>query len=69
MPSGRRASTLAVLSLSELQEFADQIHAITKVLAGADLQIEVRLTIKSKGEGDIMEANKVLEKIKAGWKL
>lgn len=69
MLSGRRASTLVVLSLSELQEFADQIHAITKALAGSDLQIEVRLSIKSKGDGDVIEANNVLQQIKAGWKL
>ena len=68
-PTGRRASTIATLSVGELQDFADHIHAITKLLAGSDPQIEVRLIIKSKSDGDVAEANNLLEKIKVGWKL
>ena len=66
---GRRASSLAVLSIGEIQDLADQIHALTKPLAGLDPQIEVRITVKSKAEGDLSVANSVLSKIKAGWKL
>jgi hypothetical protein len=68
-PVGRRSSTLAVFSVSELQDLADSIHQIMKSLAGADPQIEVRLTIKSKSNGDVQEVNKFLDKIKSGWKL
>ncbi len=66
---GRRASTLAVLSISEIQDLADQIHTLSKPLAGMDPQIEVRITVKTKSNGDLTKANTVLEKIKAGWKL
>ena len=67
--AGRRAWSLAVLNLGKIQDLADQIHTLTKPLAGLDPQIEVRITVKSKGEGDLSLANSVLEKIKAGWKL
>src|SRR4051812_33730246 len=68
-PAGRRASTLAVLSISEIQDLADQIHTLSKPLAGMDPQIEVRITVKTKADGDLSLANSILEKIKAGWKL
>ena len=35
-PAGRRASSLAVLSFGEIQDLADQIHTLTKPLAGLD---------------------------------
>jgi hypothetical protein len=66
---GRRSSSLAVLSVGEVQEFADHIHELSKRLAGLEAQIEVRMTIKSKTDADLSEANVVLNKIKAGWKL
>jgi hypothetical protein len=68
-PAGRRGSTLAVLSMSEIQDLADQIHTLSKPLAGMDPQIEVRITVKTKGDGDLSLANSILDKIKAGWKL
>ncbi len=67
--SGRRASSLAVLSIAEIQDLADQVHALTKPLAGLEPQIEVRVTITPKDGGDLSAANKILNKIKAGWKL
>jgi hypothetical protein len=67
--SNRRSSAIAVLSISELQEFSDQVHTIMKYLAGSDPQIEVRLTVKAKGNGDMSEVNNVLQKLKPGWKL
>jgi hypothetical protein len=69
IPSGRRASSLAVLGIGEVQDLADQVHALTKPLAGLEPQIEVRITIASKNGGDLSSANKILSKIKAGWKL
>ena len=69
MLTGRRASSLAVLSIGEIQDLADQIHALTKPLAGLDPQIEVRITVKPRADGDLSEANAVLKRIKPGWKL
>jgi hypothetical protein len=68
-PAGRRGSILAVLSMSEIQDLADQIHTLSKPLAGMDPQIEVRITVKTKGDGDLSLANSILDKLKAGWKL
>ena len=65
---GRRASTMAVLNIGELQDLADHVHTLMKPLAGCDPQLEVRLTIKAKGEVDLEQANQVLQDIKAGWK-
>ncbi len=65
---GRRFSSLATLSISEVQDLADHVHALTKPLAGCDPQVEVRVTIKTTGSNDLAEANKVLETVKVGWK-
>jgi hypothetical protein len=67
--TGRRTSSLAVLSISEIQDLAEQIHALSKPLAGMEPQIEVRITVNTKAEGNLSQANSILEKIKAGWKL
>jgi hypothetical protein len=68
-PTGRRPSTLAVLSISEIQDLADQIHTLSKPLAGMDPQVEVRISVKTKADGDLSLANSILDKIKAGWKI
>lgn len=68
-PAGRRASTMVVLNMAEIQDLADQVHTLTKPLAGMDPQIELRITVKSKADGDLSSANSILEKIKSGWKL
>jgi hypothetical protein len=68
-PAGRRASSLVVLSISEIQDLADQIHTLSKPLAGMDPQIEVRITVKTKADGDLLQANSVMNKIKAGWSI
>ena len=67
--AGRRGSSLAVLTIGEIQDLADQVHALTKPLAGLEPQIEVRITVKSKVDGDLSAANTILNKIKPGWKL
>jgi hypothetical protein len=69
LPTGRRGSSLAVLSIGEIQDFAEQIHDLTKPLVGLDPRIEVRITVKSKTDGDLSEANRILNRIKPGWKL
>jgi hypothetical protein len=66
---GRRVSSLAVLSVSEIQDLAEQIHTLSKPLAGMDPQIEVRITVKTKADGDWSQANTILNKIKSGWRL
>jgi hypothetical protein len=68
-PAGRRASSLVILSIAEIQDLADQIHTLSKPLAGMDSQIEVRIRVKTKADGDLSLANSILNKIKAGWKL
>jgi len=69
MVPGRRASSAAVLSIAEIQELADQVHALTKPLAGLEPQVEVRIFVSNRAGGDLSAANKILDKIKAGWKL
>jgi len=68
-PAGRRGSSLAVLSINEIQDLADQIHALAKPLAGMDPQIEVRITVKSKPDSDFGLVNSILDKIKLGWRI
>jgi hypothetical protein len=65
---GRRASTLALLNAAEVQDFADQIHVLTKSLAGSDLQIEVRVSVKEKSGANLEEASAVLHGVKTGWR-
>jgi hypothetical protein len=65
---GRRGSTMAVLSAAEVQEFADQVHVLTKALAGSDPMIEVRISVKDKSGANLDEASRILEEIKAGWR-
>jgi len=65
---GRRASTLAVLNVAEVQDFEDQIHALTKLLAGCDPQIEIRISLKDRGDANLQDASKILAEIKAEWK-
>ena len=68
-PGATEHSRLAVLSVGEIQDLAEQIHALAKPLVGMDPQTEVRITVKSKADGDLAESNNVLNKIKPGWKL
>jgi hypothetical protein len=66
---GRKLSARVSLSPGELQTLADEASTLTKSLAGCDVQFEVAVSIKPKAGADLTEASKVLEKIKAGWKL
>jgi hypothetical protein len=34
-----------------------------------DPQIEVRITVKTKADGDLSLANSIMDEIKAGWKI
>lgn len=64
---GRRGTTMAKLSVSEVQDLADSVHEVMKALAGSEPEIEVRLTIQSKTQADLDKANKILTKIKKDW--
>jgi Protein of unknown function (DUF499) len=65
---GRKLSPRATLSPVEFQNLADEVSTLSKSLAGCDVQLEVAVSIKTKAGTKLEEANKLLEKIKAGWK-
>jgi hypothetical protein len=66
---GRRMSPRVTLSPAEFQNLADEVATLSTSLAGCDVQLEVAVSIKTKPDTKLDEANKLLEKIKAGWKL
>jgi hypothetical protein len=65
---GRKISARVSLSPGEFQNLADDVSTLTKSLAGCDVQFEVAVSVKAKPDAKLNEANKVLEKIKTGWK-
>ena len=65
---GRKLSARVSLSPGEFQNLADDVSTLTKSLAGCDVQFEVAVSVKAKPDAKLNEANKVLEKIKTGWK-
>lgn len=65
---GRRGTTMAKLSVGEIQDFADSVHEVMKALAGSEPEIEVRVTIQGKTAADIESANKILSAIKKEWR-
>jgi hypothetical protein len=66
--SGRRGTTMAKLSVGELQDFADSVSEVMKALAGNEPEIEVRVTINGKNATDVAAANKLLGGIKKDWR-
>jgi hypothetical protein len=68
-PGGRMTSKRVNLSPADLQNLSDEAAGLAKTLAGCDLQFEVAVTIKAKPDANLVEANKVLEKVKSGWSL
>jgi hypothetical protein len=56
------------LSAGEVQTLAENVATLTKSLAGCDVQFEVAVSIKAKPETKLEETNKLLEKIKSGWR-
>jgi len=67
-PTGRRRTNTASLSVSELQTLGEEIGQIAKQLAGADLQMEVCLSVKDESGKDLETINSLLEQIKKDWK-
>jgi hypothetical protein len=67
-PGGRRGTSSAKLSVSELQDFADHVSEVMKALAGSEPEIEIRVTIQGKPAVDLNTANQILGSIKKDWK-
>lgn len=66
--AGRISTSTVTLGVPDVQTLGEEIAKLNKSLAGCDPQIEVRLTIKANPGKDLGEADKILEKIKSGWK-
>ena len=58
-----------MLTTAEFQDLADEVSLLNKSLAGCDVQLEVAVSYKPKANVSVEEANKLLEKVKEGWKL
>ncbi|MBI4622247.1 MAG: hypothetical protein HY736_03365, partial [Verrucomicrobia bacterium] len=67
--AGRKAAKRVSLSVAELQNLADEIPQLTKLLAGMDVKFDLDLSIADKQGAKLDEVNKILEKVRAGWKL
>jgi hypothetical protein len=65
---GRRRTNMVTLAVSDVQTLSDEIHHITKLLAGCDPVIEACISIKPKPGMDTKEIDEVLKKIKKEWK-
>lgn len=66
---GRKAAKRVSLSAAELQSLADEIPQLTKLLAGMDVKFDLDLSITDKQGAKLDEVNKILETIRAGWRL
>ncbi|HOG11154.1 MAG TPA: hypothetical protein PLF58_11515 [Smithella sp.] len=55
-------------NVTDVQTLGDQIHNITKLLAGCDPVVEACISIKPKPGKDTKEINEALQKIKKEWK-
>lgn len=65
---GRRRTNMVTLNIADVQTLGDEIHQITKLLAGCDPVIEACISIKPKPGMDTKEIDDVLNKIKKEWK-
>jgi len=65
---GRRRTNMVSLGVADVQTLSDEIHHITKLLAGCDPVIEASISIKPKPGMDTKEIDEVLKKIKKEWK-
>lgn len=65
---GRRRTNMVTLNIADVQTLGDEIHNITKLLAGCDPVIEACISIKPKPSMDTKEIDAVLKKIKKEWK-
>lgn len=65
---GRRATSTAVLTFAELQDFTDHIPDLMKALAGADPEIEIRITVDGKAATNASAVEALLKQIKPDWR-
>lgn len=65
---GRRRTNMVTLGVADVQTLSDEIHYITKLLAGCDPVIEACISIKPKPGMDTKEIDEALKKIKKEWK-
>ena len=66
---GRKAAKRVSLSAAELQNLADEIPQLTKLLAEMDVRFDLDLSITDKQGVKLDDVNKILEKVRAGWRL
>jgi len=59
---------MVTLGVADVQTLSDEIHHITKLLAGCDPVIEACISIKPKPGMDTKEIDEALKKIKKEWK-
>ncbi|MDP3028715.1 MAG: DUF499 domain-containing protein [Deltaproteobacteria bacterium] len=65
---GRRKTNMVTLNVADVQTLSDEIHHLTKLLAGSDLVVEACISIKPKEGIDLKAVEEVLKKIKGDWK-
>ena len=65
---GRRKTNMVTLNVADVQTLSDEIHHLTKLLAGSDLVVEACISIKPKGDIDLKAVEEILKKIKGDWK-
>ena len=65
---GRHRTNMVTLNIADVQTLSDEIHQITKLLAGCDPVIEACISIKPKKDMDMKEIDEILKKIKKEWK-
>jgi len=65
---GRRRTNMVTLGVADVQTLSDEIHNITKLLAGCDPVIEACISIKPKPGMSTEEIDEALKKIKKEWK-
>jgi len=59
---------MVTLNIADIQTLSDEIHHITKLLAGCDPVVETCISIKPKPGMDMKEIDEVLRRIKKEWK-
>jgi hypothetical protein len=69
MTPGRKFSNSATLNVGEVQTLAEEISDLVTSLAGMEPEIEVRVSIKTQPGRDESAANKILERVKKGWRI
>jgi predicted hydrolase (HD superfamily) len=59
---------MVTLNIADIQTLGDEIHNITKLLAGCDPLVEACISIEPKKDMDVKAVDDLLKKIKKEWK-